>query len=144
GWGRVPVRAQARDLDGPRGGRRHRGPPRRRGHDAPVRPRGARAQRHRARPVAYAAPARRRPLRPQPRDRRVHPHRRGDERHRRGGDGAGSVVSAARLADPYRDTSVIDERAPRFNQAFIGVLSVIAVVTGWWPLLALLALQLAL
>jgi hypothetical protein len=53
-------------------------------------------------------------------------------------------VTAARLADPYRDTSVIDERAPRFNQAFIGILSVIAVVTGWWFLLALLALQLAL
>jgi len=53
-------------------------------------------------------------------------------------------VSAARLADPYRDTSVIDERAPRFNQAFIGVVAVIAVVTGWWFLLALLALQLAL
>jgi hypothetical protein len=50
----------------------------------------------------------------------------------------------ARLADPYRDTSVIDERAPRFNQAFIGVVAVIAVLTGWWFLLALLALQLAL
>ena len=50
----------------------------------------------------------------------------------------------ARLADPYRDTTVIDERAPRFNQAFIGVVAVIAVVTGWWFLLALLALQLAL
>jgi hypothetical protein len=53
-------------------------------------------------------------------------------------------VSAARLADPYRDTSVIDSRAPRFNQAVIGVLSVVAVATGWWWLLALLALQLAL
>jgi uncharacterized protein DUF4395 len=48
-----------------------------------------------------------------------------------------------RLADPYRDTSVIDSRAPRFNQTVIGVLSVVAVVTGWWWLLALLALQLA-
>ena len=47
-----------------------------------------------------------------------------------------------RLADPYRDTSVIDARAPRFNQTVIGVLSVVAVVTGWWWLLALLALQL--
>jgi hypothetical protein len=53
-------------------------------------------------------------------------------------------VTAVRLADPYRDTSVIDERAPRFSQAFIGVVAVIAVVTGWWLLLALLALQLAL
>ena len=50
----------------------------------------------------------------------------------------------ARLADPYRDTAVIDSRAPRFNQTVIGVLSVVAVATGWWWLLALLALQLAL
>jgi hypothetical protein len=47
-----------------------------------------------------------------------------------------------RLADPYRDTDVIDSRAPRFNQAVIGLLSVLAVVTGWWWLLALLAAQL--
>ena len=53
-------------------------------------------------------------------------------------------MSIARLADPYRDTSVIDSRAPRFNQAFIGILAVVAVATGWWFLLALLALQLAL
>jgi phosphate/sulfate permease len=51
---------------------------------------------------------------------------------------------SARLADPYRDTAVIDSRAPRFNQTVIGVVSVIAVLTGWWLLLALLALQLAL
>jgi hypothetical protein len=49
----------------------------------------------------------------------------------------------ARLADPYRDTAVIDSRAPRFNQTVIGVLSLVAVATGWWWLLALLALQLA-
>jgi hypothetical protein len=49
----------------------------------------------------------------------------------------------ARAADPYRDTAVIDSRAPRFNQATIGVLSLVAIVTGWWWLLALLALQLA-
>jgi hypothetical protein len=53
-------------------------------------------------------------------------------------------VTHARAADPYRDTDVIDSRAPRFNQATIGVLSVVAVFTGWWWLLALLALQLAL
>src|SRR5918994_1556385 len=47
-----------------------------------------------------------------------------------------------RLADPYRDTDVIDSRAPRFNQATIGLLSVLSVVTGWWWLLALLAAQL--
>src|ERR1700750_2039513 len=49
-----------------------------------------------------------------------------------------------RSADPYRDTDVIDSRAPRTNQAVIGVLSLLAVVTGWWWLLAALALQLAL
>jgi len=48
-----------------------------------------------------------------------------------------------RRADPYRDTHVIDSRAPRTNQAVIGVLSVVAVVAGPWWLLALLALQLA-
>jgi Domain of unknown function (DUF4395) len=48
-----------------------------------------------------------------------------------------------RTADPYRDTDVIDSRAPRFNQAVIGTLALVAVVTGFWLLLALLALQLA-
>jgi hypothetical protein len=47
-----------------------------------------------------------------------------------------------RLADPYRDLDVIDSRAPRFNQATIGVLSVVAVVTGWWWRFAILAAQL--
>jgi hypothetical protein len=49
----------------------------------------------------------------------------------------------ARAADPYHDTDVIDSRAPRFNQAVVGLLSVLAVLTGWWWLLALLAAQLA-
>jgi hypothetical protein len=48
-----------------------------------------------------------------------------------------------RLADPYRDTDVIDSRGPRTNQAVIGTLALVAVLTGWWPLLAILALQLA-
>jgi Domain of unknown function (DUF4395) len=47
-----------------------------------------------------------------------------------------------RLADPYRDTDVIDSRAPRFNQATIGVLALVAVLAGWPWLVALLALQL--
>jgi phosphate/sulfate permease len=51
---------------------------------------------------------------------------------------------AARRADPYRDTQVIDERAPRVNQAVVGLVSLLAVVAGWWWLLALLALQLGL
>jgi hypothetical protein len=49
---------------------------------------------------------------------------------------------SARLAHPYRDLDVIDSRAPRFNQATIGILSVVAVGTGWHWILALLALQL--
>ena len=52
-------------------------------------------------------------------------------------------LPAFRTADPYRDTDVIDARAPRFNQAFVGSISLLAVATGWWPLLALLAAQLA-
>ena len=47
------------------------------------------------------------------------------------------------LADPYRDANVIDSRAPRFNQAAIGMLSLIAVLAGWHWLVGLLALQLA-
>ncbi len=52
-------------------------------------------------------------------------------------------MSFVRTADPYRDLDVIDARAPRFNQATIGILSLVAVATGWWPILALLAAQLA-
>src|SRR5207248_5719960 len=37
---------------------------------------------------------------------------------------------------------VIDSRAPRFNQTVIGVVSLIAVATGWWWLLAFLAAML--
>ena len=50
---------------------------------------------------------------------------------------------SVRLADPYRDLDVIDSRAPRFNQAVIGLLSVVAIATGWWWLLAALAANLA-
>ena len=49
-----------------------------------------------------------------------------------------------RRADPYHDTEVIDARAPRTNQTVVGVVALLAVLTGWWVLLALLALQLAL
>jgi hypothetical protein len=49
----------------------------------------------------------------------------------------------ARRAHPYRDLDVIDSRAPRTNQTVVGVVSLLAVATGWWWLLALLALQLA-
>lgn len=49
----------------------------------------------------------------------------------------------ARAADPYRDTSVIDARAPRFNQAVVGAVALIAITVGPWWLLAVLAAQLA-
>jgi hypothetical protein len=47
-----------------------------------------------------------------------------------------------RTAHPYRDTDVIDSRAPRFNQAVIGSLSLLAFLVDaeWLP--PLLALQL--
>jgi len=56
---------------------------------------------------------------------------------------SGGLTSAApRIADPYRDTAVIDSRAPRFNQATIGTLALVAVVADVHWLAALLALQL--
>lgn len=45
-------------------------------------------------------------------------------------------------ADPYADTDVVDARAPRFLQATMGAGALLAVVTGWWWLYGLLALQL--
>jgi hypothetical protein len=48
-----------------------------------------------------------------------------------------------RSVDPYRDTTVIDARAPRTVQATVGLLALVAFATGWWPLLAILAAQLA-
>jgi len=53
-------------------------------------------------------------------------------------------MKRVRRADPYRDTDVIDERAPRVNQAVVGLVSLVAALTGAWWLLALLALQLGL
>jgi hypothetical protein len=52
------------------------------------------------------------------------------------------MTSRPRTAHPYRDIDVIDARAPRFNQATVGVVSLIALLSGWWPLLGLLAAQL--
>jgi uncharacterized protein DUF4395 len=53
------------------------------------------------------------------------------------------MVAKERVADPYHDLDVIDSRAPRFNQATIGLLAALAVASGWWWLLGLLGLQLA-
>ena len=52
-------------------------------------------------------------------------------------------ITFTRTAHPYRDTQVIDARAPRTNQAIVGTLSLVAILTGWWGILAALALQLA-
>jgi hypothetical protein len=35
-----------------------------------------------------------------------------------------------RTADPWIDTDVIDERAPRFNQAVVGIVALLGVVFG--------------
>ena len=51
-------------------------------------------------------------------------------------------MASERTADPYRDLDVIDARAPRFNQATVGLLAVVALVTEWRWLVAILALQL--
>ena len=51
-------------------------------------------------------------------------------------------MKQTRTADPYRDLDVIDANAPRFNQAVIGSLALLAFLSGWWPLLAILAAQL--
>jgi hypothetical protein len=47
-----------------------------------------------------------------------------------------------RTADPWRDTDVIDERAPRFNQAFVGTVAVLGAIFGWPLAWALMGTQL--
>lgn len=46
------------------------------------------------------------------------------------------------VADPYRDTDVIDERAPRFNQTVVALVALAGVVAGWPALWAAMGLQL--
>jgi hypothetical protein len=44
-----------------------------------------------------------------------------------------------RTADPWRDTDVVDERAPRFNQAVTGMVALLGAIFGWplaWALMA--------
>jgi uncharacterized protein DUF4395 len=52
------------------------------------------------------------------------------------------MSSFVRTADPYGDLEVIDVRAPRFNQTVVGIGSAVAVLSGFWPILTLLAAQL--
>jgi Domain of unknown function (DUF4395) len=54
------------------------------------------------------------------------------------------ATTLPRTADPYTDTDVIDSRGPRFNQGTVGVVAVLALLSGWWWLFGLLALQLTL
>ena len=54
-----------------------------------------------------------------------------------------NVQIGSRTADPYRDLDVIDARAPRFNQATVALVTLAALATGWWPLLGVMSLQLA-
>jgi hypothetical protein len=49
-----------------------------------------------------------------------------------------------RTADPWRDIDVIDARAPRFNQAVVGIVALAGALLGWPVLWALMAVQLAL
>jgi hypothetical protein len=51
-------------------------------------------------------------------------------------------MAAPRSADPWRDTDVIDARAPRFNQAVVGIVALAGVILGWPLLWALMGAQL--
>lgn len=53
-------------------------------------------------------------------------------------------VTAQRTADPWRDTDVIDTRAPRFNQAVVGAVALAGALLGWPLLWALMGAQLLL
>lgn len=51
-------------------------------------------------------------------------------------------MAQMRTADPWRDTDVIDERAPRFNQAVVGIVALLGVIFGWPLAWALMGAQL--
>jgi hypothetical protein len=51
-------------------------------------------------------------------------------------------MAKPRTADPWRDTEVIDARAPRFNQAAVGLVALIGALFGWPLLWALMGAQL--
>lgn len=53
-----------------------------------------------------------------------------------------AAASFVRRADPYQDLQVIDRNAPRFNQAVVALASLTGVLSGLWPLLALMGAQL--
>jgi Domain of unknown function (DUF4395) len=47
-----------------------------------------------------------------------------------------------RTADPWRDTDVIDQRAPRFNQAIVGGVALLGAAFGWPLAWAMMSAQL--
>jgi hypothetical protein len=51
---------------------------------------------------------------------------------------------SSRAADPWQDTDVIDARAPRFNQAVVGIIALLGVLLGWPLLWSLMGAQLLL
>ena len=53
-------------------------------------------------------------------------------------------MNASRKADPWRDTDVIDARAPRFNQAVVGLVALAGALFGWPLAWALMGAQLLL
>jgi hypothetical protein len=53
-----------------------------------------------------------------------------------------TATSTHRTADPWRDTDVIDERGPRFNQAVTGLVALAGAVFGWPLAWAVMAAQL--
>ncbi len=52
------------------------------------------------------------------------------------------MAQRPRTADPWRDTDVIDEHAPRFNQAVTGIVALLGAIFGWPLAWALMAAQL--
>jgi hypothetical protein len=55
---------------------------------------------------------------------------------------AKAVGTPFRAADPWRDTDVIDRRAPRFNQTVVGTLALIGTLFGWPLAWAIMCAQL--
>ncbi len=51
-------------------------------------------------------------------------------------------MTEARTADPWRDTEVIDARAPRFNQSVVGIVALAGILFGWPLAWALMGAQL--
>lgn len=51
-------------------------------------------------------------------------------------------MAGFRTADPWRDTDVIDARAPRFNQLVVGIVALLGALFGWPLAWALMGAQL--